>query len=168
MKGKLQKLDDILIKSIRAFTAMLLLLMFVIIMLEVIFRYALRSAPFWTEELARYIMFYMVLVGSSAAYRYQQHPALGFITNKFKKSFRKIWEIIIDLIILSIHLVVFTEGYQMAQRELIARTPALRISFFWVYLALPVGAFMIMLQIVMKHIFGLKKMNSQNDEISGI
>jgi TRAP-type C4-dicarboxylate transport system permease small subunit len=109
----------------------------------------------------------MVLIGSSAAYRYQQHPALGIVTKKFKKSFRRIWEIIIDLILLSIHFVVFLEGFQMAQRELIARTPALRISFFWVYLALPIGAFLISLQIVLKHIFGLKTMNNHSDEPTG-
>lgn len=42
----------------------------------------------------------------------------------------------------------------MAVDEMIMKTPALRISFFWVYLAFPIGAFLMMVQILASYIFG--------------
>jgi len=165
MKSKLRKVDTVLLGVVRMVTAVLLLLMFVVIMLEVIFRYALKSAPFWTEELARYIMFYMVLLGSSAAIRQKQHPALEFVTQSFNRRFCKVWVFFVDILIFFVLVVILKKGYEMAVNELIARTPALRVSFFWVYLALPIGAVMMMLQIIAKHIFGLKSFTDRDEGI---
>lgn len=41
----------------------------------------------------------------------------------------------------------------MAISNIIKETPALRISFFWVYVALPLGALMMIIQIVLSYIF---------------
>lgn len=155
MNPKLLKADNIIFKTIRAVTAVLLLAMFIVIIMEVIFRYAFKSAPFWTEELARYIMFYMVLIGSSAAIRQKKHPALEFVIQNFNRRFRKCWDLLIDILIFFILIVILRQGYKMAVYEIIARTPALRISFFWVYLALPIGAVLMMVQIIAKYFFGL-------------
>ncbi|MHC4572510.1 MAG: hypothetical protein ACYS76_00010 [Planctomycetota bacterium] len=50
----------------------------------------------------------------------------------------------------------------MAAEERIGKTAALRISFFWVYLALPIGSLLMMLEILAKHITGTKKSEIEN------
>jgi len=142
------------------------MIMFVVIILEVIFRYVLTSSPFWTEELARYAMFYMVLVGSSAAMRQEQHPALTFVIQKFSAGFRRKWKLLLDGLVFLVLAVVFWEGCVMAVEEWIGKTPALRISFFWVYLALPVGACLMMVEIVAKYIQRGKGGNKNSEEVS--
>lgn len=155
-----------LLGAIRVTTAILLMIMFVVIILEVIFRYVLTSSPFWTEELARYAMFYMVLVGSSAAMRQEQHPALTFVIQKFSAGFRRKWKLLLDGLVFLVLAVVFWEGCVMAVEEWIGKTPALRISFFWVYLALPVGACLMMVEIVAKYIQRGKGGNKNSEEVS--
>jgi TRAP-type C4-dicarboxylate transport system permease small subunit len=151
-----RKFDEVLYKAIRLSIAFLLTAMFVIIIMEVIFRYVVAAPAFWTEELARYIMFYMVLLGSAIAIREERHPSLTFIIQQFPEKFQKVWNILIDSVVFIVLLVMLKEGYFMAVDEMIMKTPALRVSFFWVYLAFPIGTILMMLQIIVKYIFGKK------------
>jgi len=174
-KNKKQKMDlnrnhrrsgGGLLGAIRAATAIMLMIMFVVIILEVIFRYVLTSSPFWTEELARYAMFYMVLIGSAAAIREEKHPSLTFVIQKFSAGFRRKWKLFLDSLVFLVLAVVFWEGCVMAVEEWIGKTPALRTSFFWVYLALPIGACLMMVEIVAKYTQGGKGGNKNSEEVS--
>lgn len=161
MDSKIQKRDDVLLDVIRVGTAILLVIMFVVIILEVIFRYILASPVFWTEELARYVMFYMVLVGSAAGIRQGQHPVLTFVVQEFPVRFRRKWYVAIDGLVFFVLILVFWQGWVMAAEEWIGRTAALRISFFWVYLALPIGSFLMMVELVAKYTHRPKVSNSR-------
>ena len=70
------KFDKILFNFIKALISLLLILMFTIIIIGIFFRYIINIPIFGTEELARYIMFYMVMLGSAVAFREKKHPAL--------------------------------------------------------------------------------------------
>lgn len=158
-----RKFDDVFLGAIRVAAALLLVTMFIVIIFEVIARHVLTRPAFWTEELARYTMFYMVLIGSAVATRQEQHPALTFVIKKFSARFRSLWTFIIDSLIFFVLIVVLVEGYKMAVEEWIGETAALRIPFFWVYLALPIGAFLMMVQIIAKYVFGRKVYESGED-----
>jgi len=136
--------------------AFLLLLMFGVVMMGVIARYVAKKPVFWTEELSRYLMVYMVLLGSSVALWKDEHPKLTFILEKFPPRVRHYWSIVIDGLIFLLLLIVFQEGYLMAIDASIARTPALRVSFFWVYLCFPLGAVFMMAQVLTKYVFRKK------------
>jgi TRAP-type C4-dicarboxylate transport system permease small subunit len=98
----------------------------------------------------------MVLIGSAAAARQEQHPALTFVIKRFTPRFRNRWSLLIDALVLLVLIVVFWQSCLMAAEERIGKTAALRISFFWVYLALPIGSLLMMLEILAKHITGTK------------
>jgi len=159
------RFDEVSIRLIRVVTGLLLVVMFVVIVFGVVLRYVFNSPAFWTEELARYVMFYMVLIGSVAAIRQQRHPALCFLIDRFPRRFRLAWDVVLDGLVFLVLVFVLVEGCIMAVEESIGRTTALRISFFWVYLALPIGALLMMAQIVAKYIWG-KKVFDNNVEDS--
>lgn len=150
------RFDKILLKLIEISVSSLLALMFIIVIISIFFRYIINLPIFWTEELARYIMFYMVMLGSAAAFRQERHPALLFIIQKFPIKFVKVWNFIKDIIIIIILIIILKEGYLMAVGEMIMKSPALRISFFWIYLALPIGALLMISQIIANYIFRKK------------
>jgi len=150
------KFDKILIKSIKALVSLLLVFMFIIVIVGIFFRYIINIPIFGTEEFARYIMFYMVMLGSAVAFREEKHPALLFVIQKFPIKFLRVWNFIKDIIIIIILIIIFKEGYLMAVDEKIMISPALRISFFWVYLAFPIGALLMIFQIIANYIFGKK------------
>ena len=150
------KFDKILIKLIKTLVSLLLVFMFIIVIIGIFFRYIINIPIFGTEEFARYIMFYMVMLGSAVAFREEKHPALLFVIQKFPIKFLRVWNFIKDIIIIIILIIIFKEGYLMAVDEMIMKSPALRISFFWVYLAFPIGALLMIFQIIANYIFGKK------------
>ncbi|HUW17797.1 MAG TPA: TRAP transporter small permease [Sedimentisphaerales bacterium] len=166
MTGGYQRFDSLLLKAIRVTTGILLAVMFVIIISEVAFRYVLTRSVFWTEELARYVMFYMVLIGSSAGVRQNRHPSLSFVIQKFPAGFQRKWSVLIDGLVLLVLVVIFWEGAFMAVDEWPGKTAALRISFFWVYLALPIGAFLMMVQIVAEYFFAGGAADQNDNDIA--
>jgi TRAP-type C4-dicarboxylate transport system permease small subunit len=152
--SKIRTLDERLLTATQIVVALLLVTMFGVIMWEVITRHLFSRPAFWTEEFARYVMFYMVLVGSAVAIRQEMHPALHFVTQKFSARFQRIWHLFIDVLVFLVLIVILVEGFKMATDEWVGYTPALQVPYFWVYLALPIGAFLMMVQIVAKYIFG--------------
>lgn len=155
------RFSKILLKIIEISVSSLLVLMFTIVMISIFFRYVINLPIFWSEELARYTMFYMVMLGSAVAFREERHPALLFIIQKFPNKFLKVWNFIIDIIIIIILIIILKEGYLMAVGEMIMKSPALRISFFWIYLAFPIGALLMISQIIANYIFGKKSFKTK-------
>ena len=160
----LRKFDKGLLVAIRIAVALLLVTMFVAIIWEVVARHVLERPAFWTEEFARYVMFYMVLIGSSVAIRQQVHPALHLIISRFGPRVHFVWRLSIDVLIFLVLIVILVHGFEMACEEWIGRTPALRIRFFWIFLALPIGAFLMMVQMVAKYVFGKQEADEVGEE----
>ncbi|MGB9857428.1 MAG: TRAP transporter small permease [Dictyoglomaceae bacterium] len=148
-----KRFDSIVNTIIENLSNILLFLMFSVVILEVISRYVMKMPFFWTDELARYLMFYMVMLGSSIALREERHPALLFIIEKFPKRIKNLWSTIVDIMIAILLIIIFKEGLSMAIDALSMKTPALRIPFFWVYLALPIGSLLMLYQLVTKYIY---------------
>ena len=147
-----RRFNNIMLSAVRTVSGLLLVVMFIVIILGVVFRYILNSPLFWSEELARYVMFYMVLVGSSAGIREKRHPALSFVVDRLPANLRRGWDVVVDVLVAVVLVIVFQQGLLMAIEERIGMTAALRISFFWVYLALPIGAALMVLEIVAKYV----------------
>ena len=150
------RFDKILLKLIKISIRLLLILMFIVVMIGIVSRYIFRAPIFGTDELARYLMFYMVMLGSAVAFREEKHPALLFIIQKFPTRFVKVWNVIKDTILIIILIIIFKEGCNIALNGIMMKTPALRISSFWIYLALPVGALLMIFQIIANYIFKKK------------
>jgi TRAP-type C4-dicarboxylate transport system permease small subunit len=146
--------DGKILKGLRYATFGLFLAMTLLVMMGIFFRYVISSPPFWSEELARYFMFYLILVGSSVAVREEKHPSLTFIIQKFSPRFQKIWSRLLDILVFLVLIFVFWEGLLMAIDEWIMKTPSSRIPFSCVYAALPLGAILMMFQLVVKNVFG--------------
>jgi TRAP-type C4-dicarboxylate transport system permease small subunit len=125
-----------------------LLLMCTVIITIVIARYGFGIALFWGEELARYTMIYMALLGGAVALRTHQHPRLTIVVDMLPASARRIVGMVVNLLIALTLVVLVWNGIDIVLEEGVMRTPALRIRYFWVYLAIPVGAAVMLLQLV--------------------
>ena len=157
----LRRLDGWLFKALRAAVGTVLAVMFLVVVVGVVARYAFAAPIFWIEELARYLMFYLVLLGAAVALRSDIHPRLTLILDRLPAGTRHAWSVLLDLGLAILLVVVLLEGLAMAVDEAIMRTPALRLSFFWVYLALPIGAALMLLQLVLRYAFGVRREDSQ-------
>ncbi|MCD6254107.1 MAG: TRAP transporter small permease [Thermotogae bacterium] len=138
------------VRIIEFLTGLCLLLMFVIVTMAVVARYVFSSPIFWAGELSRYLMFYMVMLGSSLAIRDVKHPSLTFIVERLPQRLKKIWTYVVYLSVLFVSVIIFWQGFTMASKSIFLRTPALRISFSWIYVGLPIGGALMSLETVLK------------------
>lgn len=110
---------------------------------QVISRYVF-SAPFmWTEELARYLGIWCVMLTAGFVLGENMHIGIEVLIDKLSGPFRKIVFVFNYALIFlfSVYLVIY--GFRILQVVRSARSAALRISMGYVYAAVPAGAIVI-------------------------
>jgi TRAP-type C4-dicarboxylate transport system permease small subunit len=118
----------------------------VVVFLQVIVRFVLTSiginisAP-WTEELARYLLIWLIFLGAAVGCRRMQLISLGFVINAMPELMGKIVRYAALLLCLLLFVLMLRFGIQFVQilgaSEL---SPVMQISKVWVYWAMPAGA----------------------------
>jgi TRAP-type C4-dicarboxylate transport system permease small subunit len=99
----------------------------------------LLSVP-WSEELARFLMIWIVFLGSAVACRRGQLIALEFFVESMSERL-SYW---VRMFALTLCLVFFAMliwlGWHYTTGNLIERSPVMTIEMMWVYVSLPVSA----------------------------
>ena len=72
---------DVVERILRLLIGIAMVIMVVIIFYQVILRYVLNASNIWSEELARYLMCYSVLLGAAIAVRKYSHLQVDFVIN---------------------------------------------------------------------------------------
>ncbi len=110
-------------------------------------RYAMGKQADWSEELARFLLIWISLLGGAVAFGEKAHLGVDYFVGLFDSSARKLLAVFAQLVILFFATSIFVIGgtrvvidnLQMGQV-----TPALGLQQGHVYLALPIaGVFMI-------------------------
>jgi TRAP-type transport system small permease protein len=147
-KNVIEKIMDKQCEYIFCIVSVAVILMFLLIILQVIFRYILNFSLYWIEEAARYLMIFIAVFGVSLAFKNDINPTIDILNINNKRI--KLLLTLTLRIFLVIFLVIFIYyGYIYAIRNLIFSTPGLRISFFWPYLIIPVGGLTIFILLML-------------------
>lgn len=121
-----------------------LLVSVVLVFINVILRYVFQSSSSWIEELVRYLIIWTTFVGSAVCFRKGSHMGIDLIFSLVKGRVKKgveIFGLIASLLFMvflfkyGIDLVLFTK--QSGQI-----TPAMEIKLYWIYIGIPLGAFL--------------------------
>jgi TRAP-type transport system small permease protein len=110
------------------------------IVLGVFYRYVLNDPIGWTEEIARYAMVWVSVLGGGMAFRRGGHVAVTFVIEMFPDLIRKAILFLGGVGILTFLFIMFWYGWDMLGRVQFQRSAALRFSMWWPYAAIPVGA----------------------------
>jgi TRAP-type C4-dicarboxylate transport system permease small subunit len=98
----------------------------------------------WTEELARFLMIWVGLLGACLAFEKKAHLGVDFFVGKFHPSAQKILQLAsLALVLFFAVAVLCIGGWELVSRTLALKqtTPALGIPKGWVYLAVPISGF---------------------------
>jgi len=129
----------------------LLIVMVISVLYGVFMRYILLSAVSWTEEAPMFMMVWAAFLAGSIGIRKGSHIGLNLFTNKLSKDHRIVITIISYVIIVLFLIVLMKEGYFIAIRGFrYQRSMGLGISMGWALLAVPVGAFFMIIESVYK------------------
>lgn len=136
----------------RLLDALLLLaiaVMVVSICWQVFGRFVLNHSPGWTEEVARFLMAWITLLGSAAVLRRRGHIAVTFVIDLLPRPVALAVGLLRDLLILVMAGALGWYGYAFAVIGGRRDSAALEIPMFYPYLAIPVGAALIALLLLL-------------------
>jgi len=153
----LENINTFILRIGRQLAWIAILLMVIVIILQVFFRYVLNNALPWPDEVARFLMLWMTGFIAPSAYRWG-----GFVSiDMLERFLPKILSNILVFLILIISLTVLLIGFEMGLKHINAgwifssssikiplsliggQTEAMKLA--WMYMSLPVGIFLLIL-----------------------
>jgi TRAP-type C4-dicarboxylate transport system permease small subunit len=111
-------------------------------------RYVLGEQTKWTEELARFLLVWVSLLGGAVAFGTKGHLGVDYFMGKFDPEARKFMAVFTHLVVLFFAISIFVYGGSRVVSDALTMeqtTPALGWKMGYVYLALPIsGVFMVL------------------------
>ena len=153
----LQNINTFFLRIGRQIAWISILLMVIVIIIQVFFRYVLNNALPWPDEVARFLMLWMTGLIAPSAYRWG-----GFVSiDMLQRFLPKILSNILVFLILIISLTVLLIGFEMGLKHINAgwifssssiklpysllggKTEAMKLA--WMYMSLPIGILLLIL-----------------------
>ncbi len=111
----------------QAITAVLMMAMVVLTLLQVVTRYVFETALPWTEELARLDLIYLTFFGSIVAFQRREHLRVEVLVHALPPALRKWLGVFIDLASTLVLGVVVWQGVPLLQKF----WPILSAALLW-------------------------------------
>jgi TRAP-type C4-dicarboxylate transport system permease small subunit len=106
---------------------------------QVVSRYVFQAPPDWTEEVARFSLVWLVLLGSSVCIRKSRHFHVDYITQGMSKKTIYVLKISLNALIVFFLSYALYYGTVLMSRSFQITAPALGISMGHVYLIFPIA-----------------------------
>lgn len=120
----------------------------VVVFGQVVSRFVFNAPFSWSEELARYLQVWLIMLGSAACLRKGLHLTVDYAIHSLPQGAKRNLHLLSLAAILFFLGVVFVSGISLIAATLNQRTPALQIPMWVVYLAIPAGSLLMFLESV--------------------
>lgn len=144
----LSKAKKILDKTLELLVTVSMGVLVLDVVWQVLTRYVLKNPSSWTEELATFLMIWVGLLGASVALNRGAHLGIDYLVTKLspRKALYVALFVFISITVFSL-LVMVIGGGQLVLRTLITKqvSPALGLKMGYVYLAIPISGFFLVL-----------------------
>lgn len=129
-------------KATRALLGGIMLVTSLLLFTNVIMRYVFNSPIFWAEELARYLMVWLIFLGAGELSAREGHISVNLITRLLGPQGNLVLQRTVGLICLLFCAVLtyYSWRHTMRIRSAHQTTAALDLPMWWAYLAIPVGS----------------------------
>ena len=106
---------------------------------QVIWRFVFNDPFPWSEELARYLQVWIILLTSTVCIQKSKHLAINYLTYRLSFKLQRLFKLISMLGITSYILVVIIFGIQFIVLVGAQKTPALQVPIGLIYSAFPIA-----------------------------
>lgn len=145
----LPKWEQAFLAANRWVLILLLAAMSVLVIANVISRYAFLHSFTWVEEASRYLMIWTAFLGAGVALRVGGHIAVDSLPSALPPRGARWLRTLIVLVVAASLLVLAWLGVEYAQFGWEQETPVLGWSFGMVYLAVPIGALLMLAHLLL-------------------
>ena len=138
--GPTRPLVDGLRAGLKALSVALLASYFVLVLLQIFFRYVLNESLFWAEELVRGLMVWGVMISSALVAASRGHIRVEVLELMLPPAGRRIVLGISDALTIAFSLILLYAAIQLMDRSWLQQSPLLEVPKYTVYMALAIGA----------------------------
>lgn len=144
----LKRIKIILDKTVDVTVITLMAGMIILAFMQVVGRYVFANPPSWTEEFARYLSIWVIFLASAIAFRTSAHLGVDFFVGLLPAVPKMVVRVIINLLLIVTLIMIFRVGVTMVNFVSRQYSPAMRIPMSLPYAAIPVGCFLMALEVL--------------------
>ncbi len=141
-------------RSLDGLLALGILVMAVSMAWQVIGRYAFGRAPGWSEELCRFLMLWVTMLGSAAVLRRGGHLTVTSLLDVLPARARVIMLALRDALMVGSCGLLAWQGWLFSELNSAQDSAAMEIPMTWPYAAIPVGSGFILLMVIAARLLG--------------
>lgn len=128
----------IVVSAYRGLLIGLVAVIVAIVAIAVVFRYVLNTPLLFSFDLATVLFVWLVFLGLAQAAHEGNHMAVDLFTTMLPAPVANALAIVVRLLTIVIALFLIRHSWDLAMRTHM-EIASMRVSMFWVYLAMPVG-----------------------------
>jgi TRAP-type C4-dicarboxylate transport system permease small subunit len=140
MRQTFLTVTDLAYRTLRAISVLVLAAYFVLVLLQVFFRYVLNESLFWSEEIVRYGLVWGVMLGSALVGYDRAHIRIEVIENFLPPTAKRVVQFVANALTLAFCIILAWTGIDFVDRTWFQNSASLGIPMRAVYLAIPIGA----------------------------
>lgn len=145
MYEQARRLADALCRLLELLCGAILVVMTLVIFLLVLTRNLLSFSFPWSEELTRFLLVWLSMLGAVVLLRRDDHIRLELLAERLPVRAADLLGLLLRLLVLAFLVVLLQQSWLAALARGATRAPALGITLTWPYLAIPVAAALMIL-----------------------
>ncbi len=131
------------------------------IVLGIFFRYVMKSSVIWTEEVARYSLVWLVMLGASGAMARGDHMSIDFLVPRLPTPIKSLAEIVRTAVQVTVLILLIWLGAKNVAGTWSMKTMALGIPKAIPLMAVPIGMSLLLTQFVVGKLRSVEGRNRQ-------
>ncbi len=126
------------VRALLFILAVLLMIITVITAYQVVMRYAFNRAPYWSDEVVRFLFVWLSFLGAAAGVHGGMHIGIDIIANKLPPRGRLLLKGVISAIMALFGLALLWYGLDSTMHAHAQPSPTVGLPMSWVYASVPV------------------------------
>lgn len=132
--------NDMINRQISLFVVSLIFLLSVLLSASVFYRYVLNDSLYWSGEVARYMLVYVVFLGATMAHKHKAHIRIDMIFTYLSDKNKKNIEIMIALFFIFFWVLVLMGSIKLLPLFMMQTTATLEMPFAVAFAPLPLSS----------------------------
>ncbi len=158
------KIVDYINKIVGYILGVMIGTMSILILLQIFTRFIINYPLHWTEELARYLMIYGVFLGAALALRYNRLISIEAVAQALPPKMQILLKKVVMVITIIFALILVVQGTEITSTINSQTSAGLGISMSIPYLAIPLGAVLLIINALAVLIDGGKNHREESEE----
>ena len=145
--------------------AIAIAVMSVVVFVQVVFRFIVKSSLPWSEELSRYLQVYITFFGTAYGIQTGAHLGIEAFTHLLPKGGRKVLAILVQIVSMLVCTLILKLGVDIVMSQMASGqvSPAMRIPMWVIYGAIPMGMAFCVIRYIVEIYHSVKNFNKPED-----